>query len=347
MTAPAVFTPFASDDIVVANPTQVSVGIFTGDTGSLTNFYTSAVQTASLPTAQYYWDIYNQNVTGSLADIQFSIAYGHVNGGGDPSLTQINTAVLATEGTYLQYRNMLLTPGTSLFNFLGNYNSPHIFVINLRRSRLKELIDPGNWMLTLSGSSGSITLIDDSGQTLGPLYGKTGVIFNVVSGSLTGPSGSTIAPAPTSSLSGGYGLFFPETGLIVLNPDALANAGMYSAGNPVVTNPTNPSSFNQQHLFNSMVRGGLFQMRSAETISSTHYFVRLKNSFYNYSNNPSFFNATNGQLVNSDFIQNPVTYVTSIGLYNDLGELLAIGKLSKPTKKSFDQELLVRVRLDF
>jgi len=43
----------------------------------------------------------------------------------------------------------------------------------------------------------------------------------------------------------------------------------------------------------------------------------------------------------------PKVYITTVGLYNDNNELLATAKLSKPVQKSFDRELLVKVRLDY
>ena len=42
-----------------------------------------------------------------------------------------------------------------------------------------------------------------------------------------------------------------------------------------------------------------------------------------------------------------MTYITGIGMYNDTNELLATAKLSKPLKKDFTKEALVRVKLDF
>jgi hypothetical protein len=90
-----------------------------------------------------------------------------------------------------------------------------------------------------------------------------------------------------------------------------------------------------------------FQARSAETISSTNYFVRVRNKDFNYSNNPTFYDSTNGTLIFNSFIKDPRVYVTTIGMYNDNNELLAVAKLSRPTLKSFDRELLVRVRLDW
>jgi hypothetical protein len=47
------------------------------------------------------------------------------------------------------------------------------------------------------------------------------------------------------------------------------------------------------------------------------------------------------------FINSPTTYITTVGLYNDTNELLAVAKLSKPLKKDFTKEALVRVKLDF
>jgi hypothetical protein len=89
-----------------------------------------------------------------------------------------------------------------------------------------------------------------------------------------------------------------------------------------------------------------FRARSAETISSTHYFIRLRNQESNYSNNPTFVNADN-TLVVAEFKTNPRVYITTVGLYNNSNELLAVAKLSKPIRKSFDEEILLRVRLDF
>ena len=43
----------------------------------------------------------------------------------------------------------------------------------------------------------------------------------------------------------------------------------------------------------------------------------------------------------------PVAYITTVGLYNDVQELLAVAKLSRPLPKDFTKEMLVRVKLDF
>jgi hypothetical protein len=373
------FVPFsAADDIVVANQTTVTLGLWSNDTGSLTAFYSSSDQVTG-NSGKYYFDVYNKATTDATSEVQFAVAYGHINGGGSPTLLQNEQSTLATQATYLQYKNILLGPTDDLFTF-GTHKSSHIYIINIERARLREQFDPGNWQLTLSGSQGSFTFIDDSGQTLSAksATAKSGRVFNVVSGSLSGVSGSTIPTGSASqSVEGGtFGLVYPDVGIIVLNPDALVpTVGFYSASGNFgcataagenfyySSDPTNvgrpfapytgslTGNYNEQYnhagLVRAIVQGGEFNARSAETISSTHYFVRLRNKDFNYSNNPTFYNNTNGQILTDDFVQDPHVYITTIGLYNDNSELLAVAKVSSPLEKTFDKEALVRVRLDF
>ncbi len=232
-----------------------------------------------------------------------------------------------------------------------------------------EELDPGNWKFTLLHVTGSPevftthSFIDDSGQTLGESFGESGRVFNIVSGSLTGVSGSTVVAS--SSVSGGFGLVYPDLGILVINPRALFAV----TASRETDLSTGDNAGNQGVLLDAMIGPGAivlgetvktvasgsdgtvglsdFQARSAENIASTHFFVRLRNKEFNYSNNPSFFNETNGAILNTNFIDDPRVFITTVGLYNDGNELLATGKLSQPTQKSFDRELLIRVRLDF
>ena len=112
--------------------------------------------------------------------------------------------------------------------------------------------------------------------------------------------------------------------------------------------------YNWHGLYRSMQLGASgdasanpFTARSAEIISSNHYFLRLNNKEFNYSNNPSFATGSNGQLANQDFENDPKVFVTTVGMYNDSNELLAVAKLSRPLEKSFSKEALLRVRLDY
>ena len=44
---------------------------------------------------------------------------------------------------------------------------------------------------------------------------------------------------------------------------------------------------------------------------------------------------------------NPKVYITTVGLYNDANELLAVAKLSQPLSKDFTKEALIRIKLDY
>jgi hypothetical protein len=46
-------------------------------------------------------------------------------------------------------------------------------------------------------------------------------------------------------------------------------------------------------------------------------------------------------------VYNPQTYMTTVGLYNDNSQLLAVAKMSRPLVKDFTKEALVRVKLDW
>ena len=82
-------------------------------------------------------------------------------------------------------------------------------------------------------------------------------------------------------------------------------------------------------------------------MSTSHYFVRANNREFNFSNNPSFVTGSVGQFTQTLFENDPHVYITTIGLYDDSNELIAVAKTSTPVEKSFDKEIAIRVKLDF
>ena len=75
-------------------------------------------------------------------------------------------------------------------------------------------------------------------------------------------------------------------------------------------------------------------------------FVRARNSEFNYSTNPSLITGS-GEIRHNVMIDTPQSYITTIGLYNDNNDLLAVAKLSRPLLKDFTKETLIRVKLDY
>ena len=337
------FTPFVDDIDVSANQKEVvTAPLWSKNQSALTAIFTSSFQ--SVNQKRYYYELYNSQSNLQGSEAQFSIAYGDsVGSGSSTGSSNQNVYDYPTKTVYAQYRQMLLNAGDTLFTFRNNETSEYIYVININRARFKDRMDTKSWQLTISGSGNNyITLIDDSTTTTTELAQQGGRVFNVRSGSIA----SGIYTADTTP----WGLFYPDRGVIVLNGQALDASASFSTQRV----PATGSGFdNALKLFTS-ISGAMasnisraFQGRTSEVLSSTYYFVRMFNGEYNYSTNNSFVSSSSGVLKYDSMVTDPQVYVTGIGLYDDNQELLAVAKLSKPVKKSFDRELVVKVKLDY
>lgn len=347
---------FTIADDIVSDTEIVTSGLWSGGEGTLSTFFTSSAQiTAS---GKYYWNVYQTNATSASAEVQFAVTYGHVSGSGSISLDLSNgEGTFPTTAIYGQYKTLLLESGDTRFEFLTNVTnvlteSNDIYVINFARARYREKVDAGNIEFDLSGSNGVFTFIDDSGNKFNEVSGTSGRVFNIVSGSLNlGTSAAAVVVTPTASNNIGYGLFYPDQGIVILNPTAIHNTigtsiGTGSVGGASVDYGIDADKQNHALLYNALKGGGDFEARRTETISTTHYFVRVHNKEFNYSNNPTF-RLPNGRLIEESFVDNPKVYITTVGLYNNENELLAVGKVSQPIIKDFSKELLIKIRLDF
>ena len=353
-----IYKKFGTIDKVTNRTEIVTSGIWSGDTGSLDvkANYTSSAQVAST-SGKYYLDVYNTTATGS-GEVQFSIAYGDVLGFGAPTLTQNDDSTSPTKATYNQYKNVLLESSDNYFSIYtgstaGGEDMTSFYAININRARYKERLDPGNISIDLSGSVRSITLIDDSGGTDENVT-TAGRVYNLVSGSLNIGSALTASIANYSAPQNGqgYGLFYPDMGIILLNPKALAAAcdPKLAAANSSIVNTyhqTNGNNSGSVALLMAISGGADFQVRRTENVSTSHYFVRANNREFNFSNNPTFVSGSVGAFYNPSFERDPKVYITSVGLYDDANELLAVAKTSQPIAKSFDKEIAIKVKLDF
>jgi hypothetical protein len=326
------FVRYNTDDSVISSETVVR-GMWTADTASLTTFFTSSIVTSS-----YYLNVYDTSTTSSL---QFAIQYGHLNGSGSADINSAVADITPTRITYGQYRSLIYNDENSSFTF-GGITSKDFFALNIARSRFKESIKPGSLTLRISGSSNSITLTDDSiiSGSVTNFIGSNRY-YTLISGS-AGNSATSLAGA-----TGSYGLVFPDLGTILLNPGALA-AAANAGGIGMSINTTNGQTGNPNlvSIFTNIKSGSLFTLQSQETVSSRYFFTRVKNNEFNYTTNPSVINDS-GSLLYDTLIDNPQTYMTTVGMYNDSNELLAVAKLSRPLIKDFTKEALIRVKLDY
>jgi hypothetical protein len=261
-------------------------------------------------------------------------------------LTHAGTDNGASKAMYSQFSQLLLGPTKTQFTFVPSTVVQNIYVISIDRARIREKLDPGNWELHLSASGGLVKLIDDSSTTTTTTVDTGGRVYNIVSGSIS--SGTTVVKtaATAETTYGAYGLFYPDLGILVFNGDRLdsSDAGDLNLG---TVQTSNVNANNSQKFYNAAKLGAKFDARREENVSSTHYFCRVHNKEFNFSVNPTFFTASDGSMTNTSFVKDPQVYITTVGLYNDANELLAVAKMSKPLLKNFSRESIVKVKLDF
>jgi hypothetical protein len=345
------FTQFNPEDSIVSADAIISP-MWSDNNPILTTLWSSSIQEAS-PAGTFYLDVYQTGSSVQGSQVQFSIAYGHISGSGSAYFNASIPDKTPTRDIYGQFRSLIYGDENTSFTFGSNNNaSKDIVVISINRARFKESFNPGSMTLTLANGGNVLKLTDDSTVTTAATYIGTSRVYQLLSGSYNNVYSTNY------TVSGSYGIMIPDEGLIILNPRALANPAGVLGGLGVVWNEWSSSqaaswfavsgsyNLNNRITYNLINNGGSFRLQNYETISSRYFFVRVKNAENNYTTNPTVID-NNGNLLYTSLIYNPQTYITSVGLYNDTGDLVAVAKLNKPLVKDFTKELLLRVKLDF
>lgn len=336
-----VFQEFNQNDIVESDVAKgVTSAMFTDDADStLTTFFTSSVQSGS-DGGKYQLEVYSANPqTLSTAVPQFSIAFGEYDGHGANKYTGASSSIkTSTKAVYTQFANLLLDPGDDKFTIDGTDVDEMIF-ITMNRARYKEKMNKGAWELNFcksdetsfaSAAAGEkVILVDDSASVTST--SKNGaLVYNIIE------KGTTTK----------MGLFYPELGILAISgPLVKAQCGGVvgsTYANPIADSDQNINS----SIYAMILKGAYFKARAEEDISSTHYFIRVRNAEYNFSNNNTFVTGS-GVMAHASMVRDPQVYITTVGLYNDENELVAVSKLSKPLLKNFTREATIRVKLDY
>jgi hypothetical protein len=351
---------FQEDDSVVSSD-SITAGLWTNNVYNLTTAFTSSVQQTGT-SGKYYLNVYNLAVGSSGSEVQYAVAYGHVSGSGSALFNSLVNEKSPTRDIYGQYRNLVYGDESTVFNFGSSANvgsscapisvntagnSRDIFAISVNRSRYKEKINTGTWNLILNNGGTAIQLTDNSKDSSTTNFIGGNRFYYIVSGS----NGNSYNATAVQTASGSYGLFFPDMGVFILNPRALAlSSANGGVGMTVDETPASTYSaaynINNDRLYRLISAGVSFQANSQETISARYFFVNAKSSQLNYTTNPSVID-NNGNILYATLIDNPQVFPTTIGLYNDSNELLAVAKLSKPLPKDFTKQITCRVKLEF
>lgn len=348
------YKQFVPEDIVVSSDSIVAP-CWSNYTTNLSEIFTSSIQQQAA-SGEYFLNVYNKATTDPTSEVQFSIAFGNKQGSGSVAYSIAYPGLSPSRTVYGQWRNLIYGDENSSFEFGGiTPFSQSIYVISIDRARYKQALQPGSLNIELYGANVTRSLTDNSNDVETVTYCDAGRVYLLVSGS----NGSAVQGYYTGesigmTRSGSYGLVLPDVGAIILNAAALklaANAGGIALSFNSSSNDNDP--YNPGLLFNALLDPTLppsassFQLNSQETVTSDFVFCRARNGEFNYSENPSFISGSTGAVLYDLFINNPTTYITTVGLYNDSNELLAVAKLSTPLRKDFTKEALIRVKLDF
>jgi hypothetical protein len=329
-----------SDFLVSAD--SVTAPCWTNNVYNLTTFFTSSVQVNSSQ-GSYVLATYQTSSTLDTAAIQFYVGYANAKGSGSVPYDAAVPGYSPSKTLYGQYRNLILEDENSAFIF-GNVTQSEFHVISVERANYKQSLFPGSLNLTISGSgTAKVKLTDNSNDVSVVPYINGTRVYQIVSGS----NGSAYSGTGYSANSGSYGWFIPDMGTILLNSKALATPAISGGIALTITSTNSSNTANYTALFTAISGAGSFTLNSQENITSDYVYVRPQNAEFNYTTNPSFISGSTGEVLYSSFINNPQTYITTVGLYNDANELLAVAKLSRPLVKDFTKEALIRVKLDF
>ena len=153
-----------------------------------------------------------------------------------------------------------------------------------------------------------------------------------------------------------HGVIFYQAGIAVISGSVFTSASIGGAGvADFYANSTWGSQTWRQALTGAAISASCDALRhrvqnisfnNTTEINSKIYFCRVPHNKFNYSANPTYVSGSKIRVKNvaSD---NPVSYITTVGLYSSAGELLAVAKLSEPLRKDPTNDMTIRVRLDY
>jgi len=366
-----IFYGFFPEDIVTGSKI-ITKGVFDGNE-TMSCYYTSSIQSSS--SKEYYYD-----VVGCSSDCTevpyFSVSYGHSYGNGSIPLG-LEITDSPTYAIYSQYRLSALELPEKSFYFYTTGSTEvdivtgvgDIYAISFYRDVVDGRLDPGNFQISLAELNGNafpnllhtgsnvsvsssnkvMTFIDNSMDMDSLQYCSIDSIqtyYDIVSGSLDdGIHSSGTGSIETNPNLTTYGRVYPRLGYIIFDPKKLNN----ELGFNTVTG-SGIAGDNAYKLFTSIsgaaALGNPIMARSVKKEFISNYQIRIQSEAANFSNNPTWqSDYVKGYLRYPCFADEPVVYLTSVGLYNDQKELLAIAKFNRPIKKTQYSQIAMNINL--
>jgi hypothetical protein len=224
----------------------------------------------------------------------------------------------------------------------GGTKLDEVFFVNYARLLNKDEMKKGSYVLNMY-TAGTIEAL-----TTPVAFGDYGAADAYKTNSPAGEYGILYTSSVTPYGSG-VGLLYYQAGIAVLTASVFTSqfgpygptTGDFPSVDACITGSTITSSCEGfRHRWEDN------DFNNTTELNSTIYFCRAEHNEFNYSSNPTYVTASKIRVKNQALDQ-PVSYVTTIGLYSQNNELLAVAKLSEPNKKTATNEITYRVRLDY
>jgi len=303
-------------------------------------------------TADLFQSVYDYPYLSSSANHIFDITCGYSTrstlsssalGDGITSLQDIHNKV----NMYNEMAKVLVghdvTGSIQRFDQDGNISAGgaklnEIYVLNFARLLYKDEIKKGTFILKL-GDDTDFDTPNVTQTTISDFQGTQHFLVN----SPVGEYGILYTSSVDINTTSGVGLLYYQAGVAILTASIFGDQEL---------NPTNEV---QAVLSGSSIAANAdalrhrfydLQFNNTTELNSTIYFCRINHNEFNYSANPTYLSSSQ-IVVKQQSTDAPVSFMTSVGLYSADNELLGVAKLSEPLRKTPNNELILRVRLDY
>lgn len=114
---------------------------------------------------------------------------------------------------------------------------------------------------------------------------------------------------------------------------------IYPHGQIIITNEVVAMYYN--YYFDAVLR-----WKSNLPVYTHNYHCKIKTGEFNHTLNKSALETKDGQIATNLTHPTFQPYITTVGLYNDANELIAVGKLGQPIPKSAETDMVIVTKLD-
>jgi len=312
------------------NETVSITGSIVANLANVKFYKNIASGSAAIDLGGYFETVYDSAPSSSLSSPLIDIAFGFSTGSVYNTLATLTSSQSDKVKIYRQWAAVLLGNPDSTFTINSTVRNEAVF-LSFKRNITKDEIKKGTVSLTINSSAPAQYSASDAGAA---------VNFDQA-------LGGDFAPLKYNGTGSEVGQVWYNAGVVILHPDSAWGAIATWSGTKTLINAQSSGNINS---IVDGVRSHIEQinLNNQTNLQSSVYFCRAFNNEFNYSSNATFTDSTGLIRVTSGSnILTTRTYITTIGLYDESDNLLAVGKTNRPVLKSPETEAIFRLRLDY